>query len=129
MPKLRGFRAKAASGMAVLGDATAMPIAGRSVDLVICKSVTHHLTDPQLEQALSESRRVLRPGGHLLLLDAVLDKDRLAGRVLWSLDRGSYPRSEDHLRKMFVGKFRVATWEKFAIFHQYVLAVAVRADS
>ena len=126
MPKLLGFRSKVSKGFAVLGDATSMPIVGGCADLVICKSVTHHLTDTQLEDALNESRRVLRPGGHVILFDAVLNKRRFAGRVLWRLDRGSYPRLEGDLHKKLQDKFKIIRWEKFAIHHEYVLGVGIR---
>ena len=126
MPKLLGFRSKIPRGLGVLGDATSMPIIGGCADAVVCKSVTHHLTDSMLERALDESRRVLRAGGHMVLLDAVLNPRRLAGRVLWRLDRGSYPRSEDELHRKLEDRFRILHWEKFAIYHEYVLGIGLR---
>ena len=56
-----------------MGDATSMPIIDGGVDMVICKAVTHHLSDSMLCQALDESRRVLRLGGHMILFDAILN--------------------------------------------------------
>jgi ubiquinone/menaquinone biosynthesis C-methylase UbiE len=127
MPKLMGFRAGAPEGrLAVLGDATLMPMADDCVDMVICKSVTHHLTDMMLDRAFDESRRVLRAGGHLVLLDAVLSPRRFAGRMLWALDRGSYPRAEDELHERLKSRFRIAHWEKFAVYHEYVFGIGVR---
>lgn len=126
MPKLRGFRSKVPGGLAVLADATSMPIADGIVDMVICKFVAHHLTDCMLEQALDECRRVLRAGGHMILLDPVLNRRRLAGKILWRLDRGSYPRTEDELRKRFKDRFKIIRWEKFAIYHEYILGIGVR---
>jgi ubiquinone/menaquinone biosynthesis C-methylase UbiE len=126
MPKLAGFRRKVPKGLAVQGDATSMPILDGCADLVICKSVTHHLTDLMLEKALDESRRVLRVGGYLILLDAVLNRSRLAGQVLWRLDRGSYPRTGEKLYETLNSRFEVAHWEKFAIYHEYVLGIGVR---
>jgi ubiquinone/menaquinone biosynthesis C-methylase UbiE len=126
MPKLMGFRSKLPGGLAVLGDATSMPIAHRSVDMVICKLVTHHLTDSMLAQALDESRRVLPPGGYMMLLDAVLNQQRSTGRILWRLDRGSHPRTEDQLRGNLRDRFKIIHWEKFSIYHEYVFGIGVR---
>ena len=126
MPKLLGFRSAVPGGLAVLGDATSMPIRDGCAEMVICKSVTHHLTDLMLEQAIAESRRVLRPGGHLLLFDAVLNRELWAGRMLWRLDRGSYPRTEVDLCGKFESKFKIIHWETFAIYHEYVLGIGVR---
>jgi ubiquinone/menaquinone biosynthesis C-methylase UbiE len=126
LPKLAGFRSKVPSGLAVLGDATSMPIIGCCADMVICKSVTHHLSDLMLERALDESWRVLRAGGHIVLLDAVINRRRLAGRVLWKFDRGSNPRTEEDLRQRLDSRFRIIHWEKFAIYHEYVFGIGVR---
>ena len=126
MPKLIGFRSKLPDGFAVLGNATSIPIIDRSVDMVICKSVTHHLTDSMLDQALDESRRVLRSDGHLIFFDAILNPRRTAGRLLWRLDRGSHPRSEDDLRNKLAEKFQIVHWEKFSIYHEYVFGIGVR---
>src|SRR5262245_51654276 len=123
MPKLRRFRTKVAGGLAILGNAAAIPISDGSSDMVICKAVTHHLTDRQLDQALDESRRVLRSGGKMVLLDAILNRRRLAGVTLWRLDRGSFPRMEAVLQECFAKRFRVARWDKFSVYHEYVLAI------
>lgn len=42
-----------------------VPLADASVDRVLCRSVLHHIADPQV--AYAEMARVLRPGGRLLL--------------------------------------------------------------
>jgi len=126
MPKLEGFRAEAPGGLAILGDATRMPLADGCADMVVCKSVTHHLNNVMLDRALDESLRVLQVGGHLILLDAVLNPRRFAGRMLWALDRGSYPRSEDELHEKLKSRFRIAHWAKFAVYHEYVFGIGVR---
>jgi ubiquinone/menaquinone biosynthesis C-methylase UbiE len=125
-PKLTDFRSKIPNGMAVLADATLMPIADCCADIVICKSVTHHLSDLLLEHALDESRRVLRVGGHMILVDAVSNRQRLTGQVLWKLDRGSYPRTDHELHARLESRFKIIHWEKFAVYHEYVLGIGVR---
>jgi len=127
MPKLEGFRSNVAGGLAILGDATSMPIRDGCADMVICKSVTHHLTDSQLDRALDESRRILRPGGHMVLFDAVWNRKRLAGLALWKMDRGSYPRSIEELRRKFAVRFEIAHWKKMSVYHEYVFGIGVRS--
>lgn len=51
----------------VCGDATALPLSDASFDVVTCLSSFHYFRRPAM--ALGEFRRVLRPGGRLLLLD------------------------------------------------------------
>lgn len=48
-----------------VGDAQRLPFAAASFDTVFCSQVLEHVPEPWL--ALSEFRRVLRPGGRLIL--------------------------------------------------------------
>jgi ubiquinone/menaquinone biosynthesis C-methylase UbiE len=126
MPKLQGFRSKVPAGLAVLSDATRVCIASGSADVVMCVAIMHHLTDMMIDQVFEESLRILRSGGQLVLLDPVLNRERWAGRILWRLDRGSYPRTAEELRKKLEGRFKIIHWEKFAIYHEYIFGIGVR---
>jgi ubiquinone/menaquinone biosynthesis C-methylase UbiE len=127
MPKLRGFRSKVPAGLAVLSDASSMSIATGSADVVTCVALMHHLPDALLDQVFEEARRVLRVGGQLILLDPVINRERWVGRILWKLDRGSYPRSAEELRKKLESRFKVIHWERYAIYHEYVFGIGVRS--
>jgi ubiquinone/menaquinone biosynthesis C-methylase UbiE len=50
-----------------LGNAAALPVEDDSVDFVVCRAAFKNFTEPV--KALAEFRRVLRPGGKLLLID------------------------------------------------------------
>lgn len=126
MPKLRGFRSKCPDGLAILSDATRMPLAAGVADVVMCIAIMHHLTDEMVDQVLEEVLRVLRVGGHLVFLDPVLNPRRWVGRMLWRLDRGSYPRTAEGLRGKLDARFRVTRWEQYSIYHEYVFAIGVR---
>jgi ubiquinone/menaquinone biosynthesis C-methylase UbiE len=59
-------RARAAGAWPLLqADATRLPLAGGSVDVVVSRGVLHHL--PDVPAALAEWRRVLRPGGAVVI--------------------------------------------------------------
>jgi ubiquinone/menaquinone biosynthesis C-methylase UbiE len=64
-----GARAEAAAAGVriafVCGDVTALPLADGVIDLVWCRDMIEHLADPAA--LLRECRRVLRPGGRMLL--------------------------------------------------------------
>lgn len=49
------------------GDARAIPVADDVADLVTLLDVVEHLTPPELQTALTEARRVLRPGGRVFV--------------------------------------------------------------
>ncbi len=51
----------------VEADVTELPMADKSFDCVVCANSFHYFRAPN--EALAEIRRVLRPGGRLILLD------------------------------------------------------------
>ena len=59
-------------------DATALPFADRSFDVVVSTQVYEYVAD--IPAALAEARRVLAPGGRLLILDTDWDS------VVWRSD-------------------------------------------
>jgi ubiquinone/menaquinone biosynthesis C-methylase UbiE len=122
-PKLEGFRKAVPDGLALQGDATAMPLATGSVDAVICTAVAHHLDEKALLHALAESRRVLAPHGQFVFLDALERSDRFLSRALWKVDRGAHPHTAERLRQMLAQEFEVCHWERFSVLHEYALAV------
>jgi ubiquinone/menaquinone biosynthesis C-methylase UbiE len=54
-----------------VGNATALPLAGDSVDVVVSNYCFHHLRDSDKLRALAEAKRVLRPGGRLVVGDVM----------------------------------------------------------
>jgi ubiquinone/menaquinone biosynthesis C-methylase UbiE len=73
MPEaLRAARAVAAregvtTARFVQGDVARLPIRDASIDVALAADLTEHLDDGTLDAALAEARRVLRPGGTLVL--------------------------------------------------------------
>lgn len=67
------FRAspRASRLCAINGDAERLPLASASVDVVTCCNSFHHY--PHQAEAVREFRRVLRPGGLLVLIDGFRD--------------------------------------------------------
>ncbi len=49
----------------IVGDATRLPIASRSIDIVLCTQVLEHVPNPW--NLVTECFRVLKPGGRLVL--------------------------------------------------------------
>lgn len=70
------------------GDATALPFEDASFDVVTCQTVLIHLRDP--EAALGDMRRVLKPGGLLI----VAEPQNLSGSMMLGRTRFDSPADE-----------------------------------
>ncbi len=81
--------------------AEALPFAGESLDLVTCRVACHHFAN--LDRALDEVRRVLKPGGILVVADSVSPEDDAVARWM----------NDVELRRDFshVHNRKVSQWE------------------
>ena len=86
-----------------VGDLTRLPIPDASVDLVLCALALSHL--PDVGEAIAEFRRVLRPGGRLIVTDVHPIMVLLAGQPIFAYTPGELAfvrirphQVSDHLR-------------------------------
>jgi ubiquinone/menaquinone biosynthesis C-methylase UbiE len=114
---------------AIAADAARLPFATASAEIVLCRGVLHHLDERRLRRLLTEVERVLDPEGTLVVLEPLLSRAWLPGRVLWSLDAGAYPRDNDALKNELEAMFELESWQQYEIYHRYVLATFSRAGS
>jgi ubiquinone/menaquinone biosynthesis C-methylase UbiE len=80
-----------------LGDAQALELPDACFDTVVCTLSLCAIPDER--QAIAEMRRVLRPGGRLLLLDHVAGAPRWVRAIQWLLERVTVPLGAEHLRR------------------------------
>jgi ArsR family transcriptional regulator len=80
------------------GDLERLPLADASVDVALLSQALHHATPP--EAALAEARRILRPGGRVLVLDL---REHGETWVRSALGDSSLGFSDDELRRLLVG--------------------------
>src|SRR4051812_36602460 len=90
---LAGYAAKFGDGLPLFGDAVRLPVRDGAAPLVALIAVSHHLTDNQFEDALTEIARIQAPRGSFFFFDALLVPERLASRFMWRRDRGAHPRT------------------------------------
>jgi len=80
-----------------LGDAQALDLPDASFDTVVCTLSLCAIPDER--RAVAEMKRVLRPGGRLLLLDHVAAAARWVRAIQWLLEWVTIPLGEEHLRR------------------------------
>ena len=120
--KLNGLVSNDVECLAVLGDASRLPLRDESVDVAVTVDVSHHLSDEALAECLADAARVCRE--RLVFVDAVRSP-RLRSRLLWKLDLGANPRSEEQLVDAIGISFRVEKVERFRVHHDHLLCVGV----
>ena len=105
-----------------VGDATKLAYEPGSFDNALCTFLVHHLDDEGLAAFTAALRTAVRD--RLVLVDPLRAERRLRSRLLWSIDRGSHPRSADELLAAVGRDFTIEHEERFAIHHAYLLCVA-----
>lgn len=119
--KLYRYRKRYQGGVALLADATKMPLRDSSADVVLCTFVAHHLPDEALRLLFDEVRRVLKAGGTFLFMDPLWVRWRVPSRALWRFDVGRHPRTARTLEGMIADRFHVLALEQFSVLHSYLL--------
>lgn len=76
-----------------VGDATALPLATNSVDVVLACGLLHHLSDPMCEKLFRECRRIIKGQGQVLIIEPALTERRSPlNFAMTCIDLGRYLR-------------------------------------
>jgi ubiquinone/menaquinone biosynthesis C-methylase UbiE len=107
------------------GDLRTLPLEDESATLVVSNYAFHHLDDAGKELALSEARRILRPGGRLVVCDMMFslslqprDRKLVLEKVVAMLRRGpaGVVRILKNAARLAAGRWeqpaRPETWEQ-----------------
>jgi len=89
-------------GKFYVGSATSMPFKDGSFDICFAVGLHHHLNEKEAKKAILESLRVINKKGKVVIVDAMLPKNRanLAGLILRKMDRGGHVRKVDDTVKL-----------------------------
>jgi ubiquinone/menaquinone biosynthesis C-methylase UbiE len=79
------------------GDAQGLDFPDESFDTAVCALGLCAIPDDR--QAVAEMRRVLRPGGRLLLVDHIVAANGALRAVQWLYERASIPLAGEHFRR------------------------------
>lgn len=111
-------------------DSEHLPFADRSFDVVTCSNSFHHY--PHQQNVVMEMRRVLRPGGRLLLIDGF--RDNIVGWVTFDVIIGAVEKEVFHApwstihRYFEAAGFRDIRRRKFNYWFPGLLTVGVVGD-
>jgi len=83
-----------------------------SVDMVLCNGLLHHLPDDEAIEVLELSKRILKPKGRLVCLEATyLERQTRMSKWIVSTDRGTCVRSEQEWKNLVGRTFdNYSTW-------------------
>lgn len=111
-----------------VADLRELPLDDESATLVVSNYAFHHLDDAGKELALAEARRILRPGGRLVICDMMFalsfasrDRRLVAGKVAAMLKRGpaGVMRILRNAGRLIAGRWEQPatpdTWERMLI--------------
>jgi ubiquinone/menaquinone biosynthesis C-methylase UbiE len=107
---------------ALAGDGARLPFPTGTFQRTLCVMVFHHVDDDTLPGLVAELSRVT--SGHLVFLEPLLNPRRAVSRFLWNYDRGRHPRDRARLLDALSKNFVVEETTEFAVYHQYLLAIA-----
>jgi SAM-dependent methyltransferase len=108
----------------VVGDASRLAFADRSVDVVLMKGVAHHLDDSTWPRALSEANRILKPEARLVFVDGLWSSRRWISRLGWMVDAGRHPRGSARLFEDLARWFEVEATERLTLLHDCLVVTA-----
>lgn len=84
-----------------LGDAEALPFRGGVFDLAVCRYAAHHF--PNLEGAIAEMTRVVRPGGRVVIDDTCSPEEPALDDLM---NRWEVRRDRSHVRNIPPSRLR-----------------------
>ena len=100
----------------LVADLRRLPLEDECATLVVSNYAFHHLDDQGKELALAEARRILRPGGRLVICDMMfsLSLEARDRRLVWEKVRGLLRRGPAGVVRIFRNGARVVArrWEK-----------------
>jgi ubiquinone/menaquinone biosynthesis C-methylase UbiE len=100
----------------LLADLRRLPLEDECATLVVSNYAFHHLDDPGKELALAEARRILRPGGRLVICDMMfsLSLDPRDRRLVWEKVTGLLKRGPAGVVRILRNALRLLAgrWEQ-----------------
>lgn len=82
-------------GKVLTMDATKMNFPARNFDVILFLAVWHHMDDQVVRDSLNNAKRVLKPGGVVLVAEPLFTLKHWYSTIMLKRDRGGHIRSRD----------------------------------
>jgi ubiquinone/menaquinone biosynthesis C-methylase UbiE len=107
------YARQAHRGNFVVCDARNVNLPDGQFDQVLVFALLHHLPDSDVRQVLREVKRLLAPGGRVLLIEDIPAASRLnlIGHLLHKMEQGRYIRPVEEYRRLYSGAGRILSEE------------------
>lgn len=91
-------------------DATDLKFPNNSFDYILIMAILHHLDDRAMNKVLSEAKRVLRPGGKLLIMEDanVVELENLFVKFFQKFDYGDFIRTPKEYQEAISKVFTIS---------------------
>ncbi len=112
-PRYIDHARKTRKGTFIVGDARKVELPDARFDQILIFGLLHHLPDDDARGVLAESRRMLKPGGRLLVIEDIPAQSRLnlIGHLLHNIENGHHIRPAEQYRKLYGATLRVTREE------------------
>ena len=96
-------------GAFLVGDAKHVDLPGGRFDQILIFGLLHHLPDGDVRGVLAECRRLLVPGGRVLVIEDIPSVSRLnlIGHLIHRVENGEHIRPVEDYRRLYAGAGRV----------------------
>lgn len=90
-------------GQFIASDARSVPLPDGRFDQILIFGLLHHLSDTDVRAVLAEARRLVVPGGRLLVIEDIPTVSRLnlIGVMIHAAENGEYIRPAEDYRRLY----------------------------
>jgi ubiquinone/menaquinone biosynthesis C-methylase UbiE len=96
-------------GTFVVSDARKVDLPDRRFDQILIFGLLHHLSDADTRAVLAESKRLLEPGGKILVIEDIpaVSRLNLIGHLLHNIENGEHIRPADDYKRLYTEVARI----------------------
>ena len=105
------YARKTRKGAFIVSDAKHVDLPDGRFSQALIFGLLHHLPDEEVRSVLAECKRLLAPGGRLLVIEDIpaVSRVNLIGHLIHRVENGEFIRPVEDYRKLYAGAGRVSS--------------------